>query len=384
MGSASRGSPGAALRHVVHVAQSGGGVETHILSIIGRLGPPCFTHSVVCPGDHRLVVRARAAGAGVVPVPMCREIAVGPDLASLWRVAAAVRRLHPDLIHAHSGKGGVFGRVAGLLCRVPVVFTPNAFSYLESAGWKRRLVLGVERALAHVPATLIPSSPSEARRAVGEVGWRPERLRLGCWNVIPVTDYRRPPRPPGVVRVVSVGRLGRQKDPLRLLRVAERVVQRFPGVEFVVVGAGYGDELGDEFERARRSSPAADKVHVEPWGPAEGVRRHLELADIYLTVARYEGLPFTLLEALDAELPIVASRVDGNVDVVEHGSTGILANTDEELADAVARLAADPELRATMGRAGKTFLRRRFDVSACTSALERAYWEAVRDFRRGR
>jgi len=358
-----------------HVTQSIGGVETYILTILDNLGRDRFAHTVICPGDTSLAARARQLGAEVVPVGMVRDVRPISDLASFVSVVRALRKSGVDVVHAHSGKGGALGRLAGFACGLPVAFTPNAFSHLSGRGLGREALLGTERILARLPrgGVLVASSESEADRAVREVGWPASRVRRDCPNAIAPTAFARGRREPGPVRVLAVTRLAAQKDPLRLVRVAGGVVRSGADVSFAVVGARERDEHLVGVGEAIAAAGLADRVRLVPWSDATDVRRHYEAADICFTAARYEGLPFALLDALDAELPVVATDVDGNRDAVVHGVTGYLAATDDALVEAVLALAADGALRLAMGQAGKRLLRERFDVARTMPILGEIY-----------
>lgn len=135
-----------------------------------------------------------------------------------------------------------------------------------------------------------------------------------------------------------------------LVESLRRLAGRYPRLVLVLVGSGRGER---RLQEQVRKAGLADRVRFT--GELADATRLFSAFDLYVSASRGEGLPLALLEAMACELPVVATRVTGHVDVVVDGVTGFLTRPgdSEDLARALGRLLDDPELRQRMGRAGR-------------------------------
>jgi glycosyltransferase involved in cell wall biosynthesis len=361
--------------HICHISQSAGGVETHILNLLDHTDRSKFRHTVICYTNGTLARSAKDAGAEVVMIPMVREIAPLRDLVSFGRILFIVYRLKPDVIHAHSGKGGIWGRLCGMFLDVPVVFTPNAFSYLGQRGIRRLLVLSIEKLLAYTPSLLVASSPSEAKRAVEEVGWRPERVTERFPNSVEVREKKVEHFQKDRTGVLLIGRLCFQKNPEMLIRVANIVKARNNSVVFTILGAGYSDELGNRIIEMIGNLDLEDVVHIKAWTSPDAVEEELLRTDVFVSTSRYEGCGFAIMEAMEKGVPVVATNIDGSADLVEHGKSGYLVNVDEDerMASYICELASDSQLRKHLGESGRERIAGFFNLRSNIARVESIY-----------
>jgi glycosyltransferase involved in cell wall biosynthesis len=310
---------------------------------------------------------------------MVREISPFGDFASLVKLLPVIRRLRPDIIHAHSGKGGIFGRLCGTLLGSPVVFTPHGFSYLGQNGFRRWIVLGIEKVLTCFAALLMATSPSEGKRAVTEVGWCQGKVSVKFPNSIEISGDTVKHNARKTARIIMVNRLSYQKNPQMALRVARLVADHTSSIRFIVLGAGYGDECGSSVAELMLNLRLAKIVSFREWCDPTGVTQELLRSDIFISTSRYEGLPYTVLEAMEKGLPVVATRIDGVVDLVEHGQTGFLTEIDDDatMAGHIMRLAADANLRRKLGQAGKEKIKNLFNIDKNIKKLEEIYYSLI-------
>jgi glycosyltransferase involved in cell wall biosynthesis len=161
--------------------------------------------------------------------------------------------------------------------------------------------------------------------------------------------------PPDVKLVTSVGRLTPQKGLDRLIEAWQAVAARRPSSRFLVVGDG---PLADNLAARARALPAGDTIMFT--GARADVAELLRASDLFVLQSLAEGLPNALLEAMACGLPCVASRIGGNVDLIEDGANGLLADPlkNEEIAGAILRLMADEELARRMGAAARETVER--------------------------
>jgi glycosyltransferase involved in cell wall biosynthesis len=277
-----------------------------------------------------------------------------------------MRRERPDIVHANSSKAGVLGRMAAVLARVPIrVFTVHGWAFKAYSGLPSALYRSADRLMAR--ATTITICVTETERAAGLAARTCSGERTvvipNAVDVDAAPCARHDGDPP---RIVTVGRLARPKDPLTLVRALARVHDH--PFYALIVGAG-PDRPVVEAEIRRLGLERA----VELCGPRRDVPDLLSRSDLFALASRSEGGPLSVLEAMAAGLPVVASDVGGVRELVVDGATGTLvpAGDPDALAAALELLLADPELRRRLGAAGRERVRERFDLSA----LRRAHLE---------
>jgi glycosyltransferase involved in cell wall biosynthesis len=337
-----------------------GGAQTYVAGLAHALSPE-FDVTVAAHGRGPLVDAAARAGARYVPLRhVRRSISVWRDALGLLELLILMRRLSPHIVHANSSKAGILGRVAAWLARVPIrIFTAHGWAFSAAAGSERLLYLWAER-LAR-PLTSVTICVSEAERRTGIAARTCDsRTSLVVLNGVDVTSRPRA-RPASVPPVlVTVGRLQTPKDQLTLVRALSELRDR--DFRAVLVGEG-PDRSSLQGEVARLG--LARKVELA--GEQSGVCDLLAAAHVFVLASRSEALPLSVLEAMAARLPVVASRVGGVPEIVVEGETGFLVPPGDpsSLARALRRLLDDPHLRQRLGAAGRVRVEAHFrlDVS---------------------
>jgi glycosyltransferase involved in cell wall biosynthesis len=194
-------------------------------------------------------------------------------------------------------------------------------------------------------------------------------------NGVDLAAFPDPPRAAdGPARAVSVARLSAVKDPVTLLQATRRVLDREPAFRLDLVGDG---PLRSEVERLIETMRLGDAVCVH--GSVDDVPAVLSGATFFVLASTSEGVSLTLLEAMAAGVPVVATCVGGNPEVVVHGETGVLVppGAPEALADAMLWMLHQPRARERMARLARRRVEDRFDVRRTVDAYERMY---VRSF----
>lgn len=275
-------------------------------------------------------VDARALRWLVRPIAPLRDIAA---VLELWR---ELRRLRPDVVHTHSSKAGVVGRVAAWLARVPVrVHTVHGWSFRDhDSALQRRAFITIERLLARITTSLVVVSEADRRSGlalhIGSAG-QYAVIRSGVPAAPEVTDGERQRLAAelgvtGWQVVGSVTRFGPPKDPLTTVRAFAEVAAERDDVVLVLVGDGPVRSI---------VSAEIDQLGLAGRVVLTGVRRDvlplLSMFDVFVLTSHSEGLPRAVLEALAAGLPVVASRVGGIPEVVVDGDNGCLVE-DEDVA----------------------------------------------------
>jgi glycosyltransferase involved in cell wall biosynthesis len=339
---------------------AGAGVGRHFLDLAGELAAREIDVTAIysagrCDAAFR-EGRENTRGVQFIELPMRR--AIHPlDALDLSRLVETIRSCGSfDVIHGHSSKGGALARLAARRLGIPAVYTPHAFVTLDPtlSAWKRQFYGGIERWLACRTAAVIAVSRDEAAHAHA-LGIDPAKVHVVHNGIQPL---ELPPRDGvreslGLSRddfvIGFVGRLVPQKAPDLLIEAFAAVERQHRAARLVMIGSGPQEgavrRQVQALDHSTRVLLLGDRI-APPLLPA---------FDVFCLPSRYEGMPYVLLEALAAGLPIVATRVGGVQTCVENGGNGLLAEerNARELADALLRLANDVSLRERMGAASR-------------------------------
>jgi glycosyltransferase involved in cell wall biosynthesis len=325
-----------------------GGAQQYVALLLPALVRE-YAVTVAAHGDGFLAAAATAAGARYVPLRHVRRpLHPIEDVLGFLELLRLCRRVRPAIVHANSSKAGILGRLAALATRVPArLFTVHGWAFKAHTGWAARGYLWADRAMARITTTTICVAESEREAGLRARTCRRDRTVVIRNGVAPAPPHRaHAPAPP--VAVLSVGRLRAPKDFLTLVRA---VSQLEPGsIRLRIAGDGPDRQpLVEEVDRLGLASV------VELLGTDPDVDALLGAADVFVLSSTSEGLPMSVLEAMAAGLPVVASAVGGVPELVDDGETGVLVPPGDPaaLATALARLVADPALRERLGAAGR-------------------------------
>ncbi|HWU11387.1 MAG TPA: glycosyltransferase family 4 protein [Streptomyces sp.] len=365
---------------VLHLVQPvEGGVARVVTDLVAAQVRAGLRTVVACPPDGPLAAGASTAGARVCAWPA--ERAPGPRLGrEVTTAGRLIRACAPDVIHAHSAKAGLAGRLA-VRGRVPTVFQPHAWSFEALEGRAAGLATAWERFGARWSDRIICVSESE-RRTGQHVGiaahWSVIHNGIDLGRFQPVrgdaaasarASLPLPGRVPAEAPlVVCVGRLSRQKGQDVLLRAWRTAA--VGGARLVLVGDGpYRDEL-------RRAAPPG----VLFTGASPDVRPWVQAADLLVLPSRWEGMALAPLEAMACGTPVLLTDVDGARESLPPGHLPHCLVPPEDpaaLAAALSALLSDPALREELGRTALSRTRSLFDVTRTAGAVLRLYEELV-------
>jgi len=279
------------------------------------------------------------------------------DLSAIRRTRAYLRRQGPfDVIHAHSSKAGLIARLSAVGNDGAVVYTPHCpYTMNPTLGpLAYRLGRTIERTLSGRTDTIIAVSPDERDHLI-EIGIRAELVKC-IPNGVDFSSWgdkgearRRLGLPRHGVGLGFIGRLSEQKDPVMLLRAFARLAAEREDVYLAMVGTG---PLETE---ARGVANDLGIDHRVFWLGYRTAREVMPAFDMLVMPSRYEAMPYVLLEALSAGLPIVSTRVGGAALTIDHGSNGYLIDSraPESLADALRPLIESPSLRERFSEASR-------------------------------
>ena len=324
-------------------------------------------------GGCRVLDRAAELGARILALPPPRD----PSFAEV--IDAFLAEYRPDVFHVHVGLGveDFDGARVARRAGVPVIVQTQHLPFLLSNPRKRHAFLH-----AIEPVDRIIAVSEALRRTYERLGVPAERF-----TTIP-NGVR--PRGPGLGRsaardalglapddlvVMTVGRLTRMKGQRYLVDAVPELSSRFPGLAVVILGTGPLSE-----HLAERAAALGVDGCVRFAGHRGDARALLDAADVFVLPSRHEGMPLAAIEAMDAGLPIVGTRVVGTEEVVADGETGTLVPAEDApaLAAALAELLSDGDLRTRYGEAGRRRYLEHFTATQMAAKTRDAYAQELR------
>ena len=388
-------APAARLKvlHLITRLIVGGAQDNTLLTVEKRRCDRYCVHVAGNPNGE-WAARARQVADAFHPLPnLVNPISPRSDSAALYDIVQLLRRERYDVVHTHSSKAGILGRVAARLAGVPVVVHtmhgPTGLHDLMPR-WKRGVFELAERIAGRCTDHMIAVSES-GRRHVVELGLvDAARTRTiysgidldrldGAWDPEPVR--RELELDAGAEVVVFVGRLDAAKAPGLLVAAFAEVARQRPRAVLVMVGDG---DLAPALRGQIAELELGDRVRL--LGTRHDVPAILRLADVFALSSMYEGVGRALTEAMLLGVPVVAPRIYGIPEVVHHGETGLLypRGDADAHARAIGEVLADPATARRLGDAGRRLTRRLFDGDAMVRAIEAVYEELVAEERRRR
>jgi glycosyltransferase involved in cell wall biosynthesis len=332
--------------------------------------------------------RETLAGVVVYRLPAPRP-KVFASLSFTINALALIRRIRPDVLHAHELLSPTTTAVlARQISKIPVVVT------LHGGGEIRRMqqkFLGVSRLRyfsTHVERFIAIDKDIDTQLAGLGI---PARLRVSIPNGVDISRFRplSPDQkaemrrqlnlPPGPL-VIFTGRLVALKRVDQLIAAWKRVHPKFPQATLLIVGDGpEGPVLKQAAYAGRADSGAEGETGIRFLGEIQDVAPYLQTADLFVLPSRYEGLSVALLESLASGLAAIATDVGGNVDLINHLQTGWLVSGEDgsefpvRLAEAIQTLLADEPLRNRLAQNGRDFVEQSYSLESVAERLHRLY-----------
>lgn len=325
------------------------GVPHHVLDVVRGLDRDRFALTVATPRESVLWQELVGdPGVELHPIGPHRKPSPFGDLRSFAQLARLVARA--DIVHGHSAKAGFLSRLAAAATRRTrrCVFTPHGWSFWAAEGRTQQLYLALERQAADWCKTIVAVGQFE-RDAGLEAGiGTPEQYAVVA-NGVDVSRFALPRRP-RAGRVVMVGRIAPPKRHDLAVEAMVQVRSVHPDAELHIIGDGPGRPALE----ARISALSAWE-NVRLLGARDDIPALLAEAEVLLLASDYEGAPLSVLEAMAAGVPVVASAVAGIPELVIDGETGVLVEPGSAAAigEAISALLGAPARAAELGAGGK-------------------------------
>lgn len=363
--------------HVLHVVLGLeiGGLEAFVLDLT-RAYAGTVTSTIVCLRSKGAIMAKDTSHVNIVRLDGEEAF----SWALVWKLCALIRREQIDVVHTHNPGPHLYGALAGRFCGKPVIHTKHGRNYPDNRRkvyFNRLVTMLTQRIIAvsqdaeavcrdieSVPARKLRTilNGTDTRIFSRRSGGHDLRRELGLDDDIPIIGI--------------VARLSRIKNHSLLFRSALELSRR--GVRYLLVVVGDGP-LEHDLRNEVVQLGLQDTVRF--LGARSDVAQLYPQLDVFVLSSISEGVSLTLLEAMSCELPVVATRVGGNPEVVDDGVTGfIVEETPNGIADALERLVGSEDcasLRRSMGQAGRSRVEARFSMEQTAAAYMEEYRELI-------
>lgn len=381
--------------HIITRLILGGAQENTVATVIGQHRDPRFDVTLVCgvdeAGEGNMFTEVSQAGVRTIVVPsLVREVRPLADVKAFIDLYRLLSRGKFTVVHTHSSKAGIIGRLAARAAGVPVVLhTIHGMAFHEfQAAWKNRLYIILERICAPLSDSIISVSRRLSETALAHHIGRPDQhvtifsgmeldLFLSVRDQLSVEEAKgRVGIPPDVPVVGKVARLFPLKGHEQFLEVASEVSRQFPETRFLLVGDG---PLREALRHQADRRGLGERLIMVGRVPPQDVPAYIQAMDVVVHTSLREGIARVLPQAGAVGKAVVTFALDGAPEVIRDGVSGYLVPPldTRRMADLTVDLLRDPQRREAFGQAGRTFAAERFAAERMVERINAVYLDLL-------
>ncbi|HDR7757355.1 glycosyltransferase family 4 protein [Bacillus cereus] len=371
------------MKKVVFICEAlGGGVRRHLVDVLSNLDLDEYevhvVHGTKRVDDVFLSAKNKLIKKGLYfyeVTEMVRELSIKNDIRATKSIIKILREVRPQIVHCHSSKAGAIGRIAAKICGIKrVYYTPHAYVFQNPnlSSKKKFVYKNIEKLLGFLTTKVLHVSKGEETFALEHKVISLNKSMV-VYNGIsfPATDSKFPLKDCEEKLVVgTIARMDYQKNPWLFIRMAEQVIRENQNVEFVYIGDG--EYFKEVFDYVQKNN--LDKF-IKLKGFHSNPDIELNRFDIFLSTSLYEGMPYSLIEALSYKKPIIATDVVGNNEIVLDDYNGYLFDKDnaEEGTQKILEIIKDPILYDKLSKNSLRTFEETFTIEKMLSSIEELY-----------
>lgn len=360
------------------------GVQRVTLEELQRLDKKCFELHLVCKEEGPLTQAATKLEVTVHTIScLTRNISILNDLRAFWKLYLLFKREQFDIVHTHSSKTGVLGRLAAKIAGVPkIVHTVHGYAFPAAKSvYSRWLYITLERLGGMCSDHLVCLHDQDRDIAINKLNIKEE-----CISIIPNGVDTALFRPPSCqekyeirkefsisnesIVIGMVGRLWEQKNPLLLLKASIKLVQESEQYCIVFVGDG---ELQEDMLSEVKNLGLESNFRFLGW--REDTNMILRSFDVFSLPSKWEGMPLAILEASSSGIPSVVSDIPGNNHLIKHDINGLLFDSDnvDSLYKQLSYICSNVERRFAMGHEARKMIEEKYCIENRVKAMALIY-----------
>ena len=357
-----------------------GGAQSHVYEIMA--GMKQYGYEAVLLVGKRGWLTEKADELGIrtyVIENMVREISLMKDLRAIYEIRNILLQERPSLVHCHSSKAGIVGRIAARLCNIPSVFTAHGWAFTDGVQpGKRFLYRNIENLVGYITDKIICVSEYDLDLGRNYLPDHADKM-TAIHNCIPdvapnlVRDWEKAEKHDSL-KCIVVARFTPQKKNIEILHIVRDLLNAGKNIKVTFVGDG------PDFNKAMR---VADELQLGDsvvfLGARTDVAELLPKFDVFLLLSNWEGFPISIIEAMRAGLPVIASDVGGVKEAVIDGVNGYLVSADDiNLMQILNRLAEGCEDMSCLGTQGRRNYLKYFTVKNMLEKITYVYGNVIR------
>ena len=372
---------------IAHIARPIAGVGVYIKLLVKHIDDQKFENFLICNTlDKELIIKDKSQKE--IPkfqVNLRRELNLLKDVKCLFSIINLLKKNKPDIIHCHSAKAGILGRIAGAYLKIPTIYTPHAFSYLSGENsLKRILFLTVEKGFRFLPSRIIACSNSEYNRAVNELHFKKNKVYIWNNSIEDITELKPSKLLDKLPKefICSIGRPSYQKNIKMLLEVILQVKNSIKDVHLVLLGIGLESAKIDQLKEFIKNNHLVKNITMIPWLEREEALSILKEGYMYISSARYEGLPYSVIEALSLSKPCVVTKVDGNKDLIIDNYNGYLTELEntKNMTEKILLIFNEKERTEQMSKNSRKEYLNKYNIEKNINELEKIYLSEIAQY----
>jgi len=373
--------------HIITMLELGG-AQGNTLYTVSNLDKSMFDAALIAgPGGILDDDAKKTENIDLYFVPqLVRQVNPIKDIVALFKLRKLLKSIKSDLVHTHSSKAGILGRIAAYLAGVPVIIhTFHGFGFNDFQKWFVKFVYVLaERITAKISDKLIVVSNENISYGLANRIGRKEQYMV-IRSGIKTGKYRQKFDAVKIKKelglketdkiITTIGPFKPQKNTVDFIDMAAQVSGKFPDVKFLVIGDG---SLRPQIESKIAAFNLQNKVMLLGW--RNDIPELLSITDIFILTSLWEGLPRAIVESMVSGKPVIAYAVDGSKEIVKDNVTGFLIppKNMEVLCEKTMLLLSDDNLRLKFGMEAQKTVSTEFDIDHMVKQQESLYKELVK------
>ncbi|MBN1913732.1 MAG: glycosyltransferase family 4 protein [Candidatus Omnitrophica bacterium] len=364
-----------------------GGAQKQLLSLISRLDPERLRIFLFTAREGLLLQEALSIKGLIVKRSNWLERPVNPlkDLLAFFEIRKFIKKNHIDIVHTHSSKAGIVGRLAAAATRAKIIIhSVHGWSFNGCQNFfVRSLFIWLERITARVTHKIIVVSNHDKEKGLGCLIGKISQYQLIRYGIdYGEFDLKNQDLKPGSEQHLDTAIIGMiacfkpQKHPQDFIRLAFLIKKILPLAKFILVGDGI---LRKKIERSIERLDLKNQVVLTGW--RRDIPRILSSIDVFALTSLWEGMPVTVLEAMSLAKPVVATDTGGVREVIKEGETGFLVPVRDikAMSEKIVSLLRNRQLRIKMGKAAKESLREDYNMPTAVSRTQNVYLDLIKE-----
>ena len=350
-----------------------GGAQVHVRDLSVELKKLGIKVYILVGGNGTFIDEMKKYNMPVYPVPsLIRSINPYFDFRAFFEIRNLLKRLQPDLVATHSSKAGILGRLAAYSQNIPVVFTAHGWAFTEGVSVvKQKIYLLVEKTIGRITSKIITVSGYDQKLSLKHKVIPLHKLMM-IHNGIPEIPMHKTSQNVAIPKFIMTARLEKPKNHIFLLQALALLKDYKWKIDFIGEGP-----LRSKIEQSISQLELKDRVRL--LGERKDVVQQLKESQGFILVSDWEGLPISILEAMRAGLPVIASDIGGIPEMIDDHVNGFLIpkGDKEQLINKLSILFCNRDLRIKMGMASREKYENQFKISKMVEQTLAIYIELI-------